>query len=136
MIFCFVDLEFTQPTRKIIEIGAVAVDFKTNGTSEIISEFQTFCQPNESITEYIVNLTGISDETVKDAPQIKEALHSFWGWSKQIKTSQYVAWGRDIEMFRNASTALSIKPLNRRDLDFKSMVSWFLFLKNTSTRGG
>lgn len=136
MIFSFVDLELTQPSRKIIEIGAVAVDFKSNGTSKKMSEFQTYCNPNETITEYITNLTGISDDVVKDAPQIKDALSMFWDWSTANKTSQFIAWGRDMEMLRNASTNLNIYFPNTRELDLKSMSAWFKLIENMPARGG
>lgn len=136
MIFTFVDLELTQPSVKIIEIGAVAVDFRPNGCCETMSEFQTYCQPNESITEYITNLTGISDETVKDAPSIEDSLVSFWAWSKKNKTAQYVAWGTDMELIRRASWEHGVHFKRTRELDLKSMTYWFLLHRNMSHRGG
>jgi len=71
---CF-DIETTglKVTREAItEIGAVVLK---NG--EITDTFQTFVNPNRKLTPEIIGLTGITDEMLKDAPQLKEALTSF-----------------------------------------------------------
>lgn len=68
------DLEFTQPNCRIIEIGAVIGDVKTG---EIFGEFSTLVNPGESITEYIASLTGIDDQKVARAPELPEALNRF-----------------------------------------------------------
>ncbi|MEW9052806.1 MAG: exonuclease domain-containing protein [Neobacillus sp.] len=60
---------------RIIEIGAVPVkglevaDFDT---------FQTYVNPNQPISQKITDLTSISNEIVKDAPQALEAMLSFF----------------------------------------------------------
>jgi len=69
------DIETTglSSTRdKIIEIGAVKVT-----ASNTIEKYQTFVNPNESLSEFTTRLTSITDEMVKDAPQIDEVLPSF-----------------------------------------------------------
>lgn len=57
---------------KIIEIGAVRVK---NG--EPVDTFSTFVNPARSLPTRIVELTGIRDENVADAPYIDEILDSF-----------------------------------------------------------
>ena len=57
---------------KIIEIGAVKMKGK-----EIIDEFSEFVNPKIPIPEEIVKLTSITDEMVKDAPDIKTILPRF-----------------------------------------------------------
>lgn len=69
--YVVIDLETTghSPTTndKIIEVGIVIVE-----DDEIIGEYATFLNPNKSIPAFISNLTGITDEDVKDAPRFLE----------------------------------------------------------------
>ena len=58
--------------EKIIEIGAVKVK-----DGEAVSTFSTFVNPGQSIPERIVELTGIRDADVADAPYIEEVLEQF-----------------------------------------------------------
>ncbi len=70
--YIVLDLETTglDPTfDEIIEIAAVKY---SNG--EKISEFTTLIKPEEKIDSYITQLTGITNEMVKDAPKIEKIL--------------------------------------------------------------
>ena len=71
---CF-DIETTGlkvDREAITEIGAVVL---RNG--EICERFQTFVNPNRRLTPEIIGLTGITDDMLKDAPQLKQALTDF-----------------------------------------------------------
>jgi len=69
------DLETTgakTPPCRITEIGAYRVK---NG--KIAGEFQSLVNPETIIPEFIVQLTNITDEMVKDAPKCAEIIPSF-----------------------------------------------------------
>ncbi|RDW19625.1 ATP-dependent helicase DinG [Oceanobacillus arenosus] len=69
--YVVIDLETTghSPTKddKIIDVGIVVI--KNN---QIIETKTTLFNPNQSIPPFITNLTGISDDDVKDAPFFHE----------------------------------------------------------------
>ncbi len=76
-IVCF-DLETTglnKKTEHITEIGAVVL---RNG--EICEEYSTFVNPGKSIPRDVVELTGITDDMVKDAPDEETAVRTFLDW--------------------------------------------------------
>jgi len=58
---------------KIIEIGAYKI---TDG--EISECFSTFINPERKLSEEIINLTGITEEMVADAPKTEEVMPDFY----------------------------------------------------------
>jgi len=74
--FAVFDIETTglsAASHKITEIGAVIVQ---NG--EVKSRYNTFVNPGVPIPANIVELTGITDEMVADAPSIEQVLPEFF----------------------------------------------------------
>jgi len=70
-----VDLEttgFSPTAASITEIGAVKVR-----AGKILEEFQTFVNPGVSIPYKITEMTGITDDHVRDAPHPSSALADF-----------------------------------------------------------
>lgn len=72
---------------EIIEIGAVLL----NESFEIEDSFQTYVRPQfGKIDKYIRRLTGITNDMVRSAPEIKDALELFLAWAPE--DSVLVAW--------------------------------------------
>jgi DNA polymerase III epsilon subunit family exonuclease len=73
--FVVVDVETTgakTPPCRITEIGAYRV---TGG--RIVAEFQTLVNPETIIPPFIVQLTGITNEMVRDAPIFADVAHTW-----------------------------------------------------------
>lgn len=73
--FVVIDVETTGLSARndsIIEIGAVKIR-----KGEIVETYTSFVNPNMHISEDITQLTGISDDMVKDAPTIEQILPQF-----------------------------------------------------------
>ncbi len=73
--FVVFDIEttgFYNRTCKIIEIGAVKIK-----SGEIIEEYMSFVNPNESLTEEIVKLTKIDDKMLINERPINAVLNEF-----------------------------------------------------------
>ncbi|GAV31237.1 DNA polymerase III polC-type [Coriobacteriaceae bacterium EMTCatB1] len=73
--FVTVDIETTGPVPghdSIIEIGAVRVS-----KGAIVGYFETLVRPSSPIPPAIVELTGITDDMVRDAPSVAEAVCAF-----------------------------------------------------------
>ena len=106
--FIVFDLETTglNPAgEEITEIAAVRVV-----EGEIRDSFQTYVNPHKPIPPEITELTGISDETVADAPDLDKAVPEFLAWAGE---GQYplVAHnaGFDMGFLRTACQRLGIE---------------------------
>lgn len=71
---CF-DTETTGLKPEFEEITEIAA-VKVRG-GEVLEEFQTYVNPHKPIPANITELTGISDETVANAPDLSDALPAF-----------------------------------------------------------
>lgn len=74
-IYCFVDIETTDPNPlkgNVLELGAVLC----NGIGEVLGRFESYVK-NTSIPPIVQEITGIKEEDVVDAPDIKEVLERF-----------------------------------------------------------
>lgn len=59
----------------IIELAAVRIK---NG--EIIDQFESFANPHRPLSDIIINLTGITDDMLVDAPEVDQVLKDFATW--------------------------------------------------------
>lgn len=71
MRYAVIDFETTgdQPSDDIIQVGLVVIE---NGA--ITQRYASLVKPNKPIPEFIVQLTGITDDMVADAPEIEDVL--------------------------------------------------------------
>lgn len=102
--FVVVDLETTGGApyggSEITEFGAV----KVRG-GEVLGEFSTFVQPVGAIPDFIIELTGITNEMVADAPSIHEVLPKFFEWCGPVEETVLIAHNApfDISFLKAAS---------------------------------
>lgn len=104
--FIVFDLETTglkPATEEITEIAAVLVR-----EGEIKDSFQTYVNPHKPIPPEITELTGISDETVADAPDLPEALDKFFAFMGNRVLVAHNA-GFDLSFLKAACKKLDIE---------------------------
>ena len=106
--FIVFDLETTglnPASEEITEIAAVRV---TDGA--IQDSFQTYVNPHKPIPPEITDLTGISDETVADAPDLADAIPKFLAWAGEGRYPLIAHnAGFDMGFLRTACKRLSIE---------------------------
>jgi inhibitor of KinA sporulation pathway (predicted exonuclease) len=69
-IFTALDLEMNQPSKSIIQIGAVVGNITTG---QILEKLSVFVNPNERINPEITKLTGITQQDVDNGVTLLEA---------------------------------------------------------------
>ncbi|MDR3765575.1 MAG: PolC-type DNA polymerase III, partial [Butyricicoccus sp.] len=100
------DLETTglkPSTEEITEIAAVLVR-----DGQIIDSFQTYVNPHKPIPAEITELTGISDETVRDAPDLADAVPRFLEFAGERPLIAHNA-GFDMSFLNAATKRLGIE---------------------------
>ncbi|KAB7708086.1 PolC-type DNA polymerase III [Bacillus aerolatus] len=60
----------------IIELAAVKIK-----DGDIIDRFESFANPHHPLSSTTINLTGITDDLVQNAPEVEEVLKKFKGWT-------------------------------------------------------
>ena len=70
----YIDFEATQFSNEIISIGCVREDGE---------EFYSLVKSNKKLTDFIVKLTGLTQEMIDEAPGPNEVFKSFWEWCHQ-----------------------------------------------------
>lgn len=126
MKIAVIDLELNQPSDKIIQIGAVCLDVKSGKIAEGHKSFNVYVLPDEPMNPTIVNLTGITDQLLKQKGiPLYQALTEFWLWMKESGAGKNIsAWGVDYYEVINESKKLGVEYPNRlRCLNIKEMAS-------------
>lgn len=76
--YTVVDIETNGLVSGVCEIIEVSA-LKVRG-DEIVSRFSSLIKPEQPISWFITRLTGITDEAVKDAPDIYAVMQKFYGF--------------------------------------------------------
>ncbi|SAM01558.1 hypothetical protein [Absidia glauca] len=115
---CVVDGGFEYP-NEIIEFPVVLVDGQT---FEIVDEFRSYVKPtiNSTLSDFCINLTGITQETVDDSPDFIQVLDDFQVFMGkyslfQDKTASFVT-GKGWNDSSISTLTLSSTRLNRWSL--------------------
>lgn len=128
------DLECNQPSGKIIEIGAV----RLTRNFEIRDEFQTLVNPNEPITNDIIELCKLNEDdlaSIASADSLEDAGTRFHAWAtKETKNVVLASWGNfDVTELHSQWKGC---PFRRKAVDIKSIALWELArygLKSTNS---
>lgn len=102
---CF-DLETTglRPSEEeITEIAAALIE-----DGQVLKSFQTYVNPHKPIPPEITQLTGISDATVQNAPELADAVGAFLDFAGGLPLVAHNA-GFDMSFLRAACARLDIQ---------------------------
>lgn len=91
-------------TDQIIELGAVKIE---NGN--IIEKFSTFVKPTKKIPYEVVELTGITQDMVEDAPPIEYVIKDFYEFTRGCVLSGHNVIGFDIKFIRREGEAMGLE---------------------------
>lgn len=123
MTLLVLDLEYNQPTRRIIQVGVVRVD-TTQGHIEPL--FESLVNPEEPLDAYITRLTGISQEDVDSAPTQDTVLDAFWQVVKNLPGPVTLGgWGDDAAKLLRDTQRSKITPPPIIEANFMAM--WDVF---------
>ena len=93
-----VPIAYNPADRLLAEDTYVVFDFETTGLSavydtiielaavkmkdgEIIDRFESFANPHHKLSATTIDLTGITDDLVENAPEVPEVLEKFREWT-------------------------------------------------------
>jgi DNA polymerase III subunit epsilon len=138
-----IDAEYNQPSTKTIQIGAAV--FKVS-SGELLETLNIYVNPGEPITPFITELTGITDNDVKNGVSIAEAYTMLKNLHEKHKCFMNpIVWGSGV---RNDSLHLYYEaiPENLRSenpnfmgfrvIDAKTIFQSIQMMKNKQVKGG
>lgn len=125
--YTIIDIETTglDPNfNEIIELSAIKVR-----NNKIVEEYSTLVKPEENLDEFIKELTGITDEMLKDKPTIENALNEYLNFiGDDIIIGHNVNF--DINFLYDNSIKYYNKPIENDFIDTLRMSRKYLSLEN------
>jgi inhibitor of KinA sporulation pathway (predicted exonuclease) len=133
-----IDLEMNQPSKKIIQIGAVLGNVRT---SELLSRFDVKVNPFETLDPRIVQLTGIKQCEVDAAGTLTQAYEQLNTWlapHAEDRTLNPLTWGGgDSETLREQLGLQDERWLfGRRWIDVKTIFVAWRMVQSKDIQGG
>lgn len=133
------DLEFNQPSQRIIQVGAVIGRIDSG---EVLSRFSVFVNPEEPLSPRISELCGITPETLAVAGTLPQAYEQLTDWLApfaQERRLNPLTWGgadahtlRDALGYDDGSVGL----FGRRWVDVKTVFTAWQDAQGLSPNGG
>ena len=109
---CFFDFEGAERTQEIIAIGAVLASVNKDGTiKRMKNPFHLYVKANSRVGNYVSNLTGITDETLKEKGlYFKEAMEEFKKYcGLAFKKALFVSYSNADIRFLNQTISRNLK---------------------------
>lgn len=132
----FIDLEGTQITHEIIEIGAYKVVLRDNLTvKKVFKPFKVYVKPKGSIGNFVTKLTGIDAKLIREKGVTfrvaQQQLAKYVG--RQYKKSLFVAYGdQDAKMFLSSAehnmdaSMEEARFVSKRTIDFAAFLRQYV----------
>lgn len=136
--FVALDLEFNQPSQRIIQVG-LSVG-RRREPSSLYRRYQWIVNPGEPINPQIEQLTGIGDVDVADGmtlAEMSQAMLAVLALEGPYHLNP-VVWGDgDTQALRMAFQAAGAPfPFGRRSVDVKTWHTYLCFAQGNSAQGG
>ena len=133
MNFVIVDVETTGGNTKDSKITEIAM-YKYDG-EKVIDSYVSLVNPEQSIPEFIVRLTGITDSMVADAPKFYEIAKEVIEFTKGLLVSNYAQYGipapEDKELTESAMQVLQNREESTRIFDMLAEQKLTNYFKET-----
>lgn len=128
------DLEMNQPSNKIIMIGITVGNIYTG---EVLYKQGWYINPNEQLSEYIINLTKITQEDVDNGVTLLEAYQELQSIRERFNAHRsLITWGQgDVECLKKQLGVIEWA-FGRRYWDVKTITQFEQLKKHRPTQGG
>lgn len=130
------DEEGYQVNSDIIQIGAVLLSKDLYS----LGEFSSLVKPRETVSQYITDLTGITDEQAQAARPFNEVFTEFDSWVaarvKNVKNTRICAWGCyfDLPILRRQYREYKMEyPYSGTGFDIKTLAFLWMSLSDHRT---
>lgn len=128
------DLELNQPSKKIIQVGIVCGNIYTG---EILHKQGWFINPHEPLSQYIIDLTKITQDDVNSGVSLLDAYQDLQSIRERFNAHRsLITWGQgDCECLKEQLGDIEWA-FGRRYWDVKTITQFDQLRLRKSTQGG